>query len=126
MKKTDVVIVGAVGCAVARELSKYEISVIVVDQNEDVGGDASKSNSAIIHTGYDAAPGTLESQLVVAANPMYDKITEDLDVPFARIGAVTFGGGYAMLPILQKEIVQSRTSNCRGFKRRPSVTMCTM
>ena len=69
MKKTDVVIVGAgaVGCAVARELSKYEISVIVVDQNEDVGGDASKSNSAIIHTGYDAAPGTLESQLVVAA-----------------------------------------------------------
>ena len=58
MKKTDVVIVGAgaVGCAVARELSKYEISVIVVDQNEDVGGDASKSNSAIIHTGYDAAP----------------------------------------------------------------------
>lgn len=63
MKKTDVVIVGAgaVGCAVARELSKYEISVIVVDQNEDVGGDASKSNSAIIHTGYDAAPGTLES-----------------------------------------------------------------
>ena len=90
MKKTDVVIVGAgaVGCAVARELSKYEISVIVVDQNEDVGGDASKSNSAIIHTGYDAAPGTLESQLVVAANPMYDKITEDLDVPFARIGAV--------------------------------------
>ena len=90
MQKTDVVIVGAgaVGCAVARELSKYEIGVIVVDQNEDVGGDASKSNSAIIHTGYDAAPGTLESQLVVAANPMYDKIAEDLDVPFARIGAV--------------------------------------
>ena len=60
----------------------------VVDKNEDVGGDASKSNSAIIHTGYDATPGSLESQLVVAANPMYDEICRDLDVPFKRIGAI--------------------------------------
>ena len=74
MYKTDVVVIGAgaVGCAVARELSKYHVNVMVVEKNEDVGGDASKSNSAIIHTGYDATPGTLESQLVVAANPMYD------------------------------------------------------
>ena len=90
MLKTDVVVIGAgaVGCAVARELSKYQVDVIVVEKNEDVGGDASKSNSAIIHTGYDAAPGTLESQLVVAANPMYDELVKDLDVPFARIGAI--------------------------------------
>ena len=88
--KTDVVVIGAgaVGCAIARELSKYEVNVTVVDKNEDVGGDASKSNSAIIHTGYDAAPGSLESQLVVAANPMYDEIVKDLDVPFERIGAI--------------------------------------
>lgn len=88
--KTDVVVIGAgaVGCAIARELSKYQIKVIVVDKNEDVGGDASKSNSAIIHTGYDASPGTLESQLVVAANPMYDEIVKDLDIPFKRIGAI--------------------------------------
>ncbi len=90
MLKTDVVVIGAgaVGSAVARELSKYNVNVIVVEKNEDVGGDASKSNSAIIHTGYDAAPGTLESQLVVAANPMYDEIVKDLDVPFSRIGAI--------------------------------------
>lgn len=88
--KTDVVVIGAgaVGCAIARELSKYKIGVTVVDMRDDVGGDASKSNSAIIHTGYDAAPGTLESQLVVAANPMYDQLTRDLDIPFERIGAV--------------------------------------
>lgn len=90
MLKTDVVIIGAgaVGCAIARELSKYEVGVIVVDKRDDIGGDASKSNSAIIHTGYDASPGTLESQLVVAANPMYDQIAKDLDVPFERIGAI--------------------------------------
>ncbi len=90
MIKTEAVVIGAgaVGCAIARELSKYNIDVIVVDKNEDVGGDASKSNSAIIHTGYDAAPDTLESRLVVAANPMYDEIVKDLDVPFKRIGAI--------------------------------------
>lgn len=88
--KADVVIIGAgaVGCAIARELSRYKLDVTVVDKNEDIGGDASKSNSAIIHTGYDASPGTLESQLVVAANPMYDKIAGELDVPFKRIGAI--------------------------------------
>ena len=88
--KTDVVVIGAgaVGCAVARELSKYHVNVMVVEKNEDVGGDASKSNSAIIHTGYDATPGTLESQLVVAANPMYDLLCKELDVPFKRIGAI--------------------------------------
>lgn len=90
MMKTDVVVIGAgaVGSAIARELSRYEINVVVVDKRDDVGGDASKSNSAIIHTGYDAKPGTLESQLVVAANPMYDQLCKDLDVPFDRIGAV--------------------------------------
>ena len=90
LKEVDVLIIGAgaVGCAIARELSRYELKVMVVDKNEDVGGDASKSNSAIIHTGYDAKPGTLESELVVAANPMYDKIAEELDVPFARIGGI--------------------------------------
>ena len=90
MYKTQIVVIGAgaVGCSIARELSRYDVDVIVVEKNDDVGGDASKSNSAIIHTGYDASPGTLESQLVVAANPMYDQIAEELDVPFSRIGAI--------------------------------------
>ncbi|MBR5222537.1 MAG: NAD(P)/FAD-dependent oxidoreductase [Clostridia bacterium] len=90
MNKAKAVVIGAgaVGCAIARELSKYCIDVVVIDKNDDVGGCASKSNSAIIHTGYDAAPGTLESQLVVAANPMYDEIVEALDIPFKRVGAI--------------------------------------
>ncbi|MCL2294619.1 MAG: NAD(P)/FAD-dependent oxidoreductase [Spirochaetes bacterium] len=90
MQKTDVLIIGAgvVGCAIARELSKYRVRVLVVDKNEDVGGEASKANSAIIHTGFDAPPGSLESELVNAANPMYEKLCADLDIPFAKIGAI--------------------------------------
>lgn len=104
----DVVIIGAgaVGTAIARELSKFNLEVILLDKNEDVGGDASKSNSAIIHTGYDAKPGTLESRLVVAANPMYDKLVKDLDIPFKKTGAIlvaTTEEEYGLLPGIKKK-----------------------
>ncbi|MCI6640703.1 MAG: NAD(P)/FAD-dependent oxidoreductase [Pygmaiobacter massiliensis] len=113
MQKTDVVVIGAgaVGCAIARELTKYQVQVLVVDKKEDVGGDASKSNSAIIHTGYDAKPGTLESELVVAANPMYDKLAKDLDVPFSRIGAILPAiteEQFEQLPALKEKAFRNR------------------
>ena len=113
MKKTDIVIIGAgaVGSALARELSKYKLDVTVVEKNEDLGGDSSKSNSAIIHTGYDAKPGTLESELVVAANPMYDEICKDLDIPFKRIGAILpafTDEQFEQLPALKHKAMQNR------------------
>lgn len=89
-QKADLVIIGAgaVGTALARELSPLALKILVVDRLHDVGGDASKSNSAIIHTGFDAPPGTLESRLVTEANPLYDALCRDLDIPFRRVGAV--------------------------------------
>ena len=113
MFKTDVVIIGAgaVGCAIARELSKYMIDVVVVEKNEDIGGDASKSNSAIIHTGYDAAPGTLESQLIVAANPMYPELVKDIDVPFHQVGAIlpaVTDEQYESLPAIKEKAFKNR------------------
>ena len=88
--KTDVLIIGAgaVGTALARELSKYSGKILVVDRLNDVGGDASKSNSAIVHTGFDAPPGSLESEMVVSSNPMWDKLCSDLDIPFKRTGSI--------------------------------------
>lgn len=113
MLKTDIVVIGAgaVGCAIAREFSKYKINVIVVDKNEDIGGDASKSNSAIIHTGFDATPGSLESQLVVAANPMYEQLTKDLDVPYQKVGAILpaiTDEQYELLPAIKSKAFKNR------------------
>ena len=86
----DVLIIGAgaIGTAVARELSKFEQTVLVVDRLNDVGGDASKSNSAIVHTGFDAPPGSLESQMVVHSNPMFSGLCSALDIPFKQSGAI--------------------------------------
>ena len=69
-RKTDVVIIGAgvVGSAIARELSRYELDVTLIDRNEDVGGYASKCNSATLCSGHDAEPGSLEAKLTNASN----------------------------------------------------------
>lgn len=113
MIKTDILVIGAgaVGCAIARELTKYQHKVMVVDKNEDVGGEASKSNSAIIHTGYDASPGSLESELVVAANPMFEKVASQLDIPYAKVGAILPAfteEQFKQLPILKEKAFKNR------------------
>lgn len=62
----DVAVIGAgvVGCAIARELAGHRLSVALLDAHDDVGEGTSKANTAILHTGFDATPGTLESRLV--------------------------------------------------------------
>lgn len=89
-RKTDIVIIGAgvVGTAIAREFAKYHVRVTVVDKRDDVGGDASKSNSSIICSGFDCPPGTLETQLCLSTRAMIEQVVEELDVPFRVCGAV--------------------------------------
>ena len=86
----DVIIIGAgvTGAAVARELSRYDISTCVLEKCEDVCEGTSKANSAIIHAGFDAAEGTLMAKLNVRGNEMMDDLSRDLDIPFKRNGSM--------------------------------------
>ena len=86
----DIVIIGAgaVGTAIAREFAKYKVDVLVVDKRDDVGGDASKSNSSIICSGFDCPPDTLESALCRASRAMIEQVVRELDVPFKVCGAL--------------------------------------
>ena len=86
----DAVIVGAgvVGCALAYKLSQYRLRVLLLDKNYDVGEATSKGNSAIVHTGFDAAPGTLESQLVTQASRQWPEMAEKLKIPYDECGAL--------------------------------------
>ena len=88
--QADVVIIGAgaTGSAIARELSRYELNVILVERNEDVGGYASKCNSATLCSGHDAEPGSLEAKLTSASNRAYDQICKNLDVEMKRLGMI--------------------------------------
>lgn len=87
----DVIIIGAgvVGCAVARELSRRELDILVVEQASDVAeGGCSKANTAIVHAGYDAKTGTLKAKYNVAGNAMFDALCAELEVPFERNGSL--------------------------------------
>ena len=90
MTKTDVAIIGGgvIGSAIARELSRYDLDVTLIERNEDVGGYASKCNSATLCSGHDAPLGSLEAKLTSASNRAYDQICEDLDVEMKRIGMI--------------------------------------
>ena len=128
MLKTDVLVIGAgaVGTAITRELTKYNLDVICVDKREDVGGDCSKSNSAIIHTGYDAKPDTLESRLVVAANPRYPKLCEDLDIPFEMVGAILpaiTDEQYEQLPAIKEKANKNRVYDIEYLSKEQCLAM---
>ena len=87
----DVIIIGAgvVGSLIAREISKYKIDCLVLEQENDVGNEVSNANSAIVHSGYDPEPGTLKAKFNAEGNQMYDELSKDLDVHFERIGSLT-------------------------------------
>lgn len=108
----DVVIIGAgiTGCMIARELSKYSLSVAVLEKCNDVGNKTSNANSAIIHSGYDPEPGTNKAKFNVLGNAMYDQICKDLDVNFMRIGSLTVAMEEEQLPVLE-ELVQRSKKN---------------
>lgn len=101
----DIVIVGGgvVGTAIARELSKYRISVCLLEKDSDVATGTSKANSGIIHAGYNAREDTLKGQLNVKANPVFDKLCVDLKVPFARKGSLVVGFDKEAEKQLQRE-----------------------
>ncbi len=86
----DILIVGAgvVGSSVARALSRYQASILVVDAACDVAEGSSKANSGIVHAGYDAVPGTLKAKLNVRGAEMYPSLCEELGVPYRRNGAM--------------------------------------
>lgn len=86
----DVAIIGAgvTGSAIARELSKYHARICVIDREEDVCCGTSKANSAIIHAGFDAEPGSLKAKLNVRGNAMMDALAGELDIPFSRNGSL--------------------------------------
>ena len=85
----DIIVIGAgvVGCSIARELSKYNLDVLVVEKNSDVSEGISKGNSGIVHAGYNEKIGTLKAKLNIEGNKIFDDLSRELQFPFKRNGA---------------------------------------
>ncbi len=86
----DVAVIGTgvIGTTIARELSKYNLSVVMLEKENDVSCGTTKANSAIIHAGFDAPASSNKGKYNAAGNPMFDVLCQELDVPFKRIGSL--------------------------------------
>lgn len=86
----DVLIIGAgvCGSAAARELSRYQLKIGVLEKGEDVCSGTSKANSGIVHAGFDAKPGSLMAEMNVKGNAMMEELSKELDFSFERIGSL--------------------------------------
>jgi glycerol-3-phosphate dehydrogenase len=88
--ETDIAIVGGgvVGCAIARELSRFDLRVTLIEAGPDVGAGTSKANTALLHTGFDAKPGTLEARLVARGYDLLGEYAARVGIPVERTGAL--------------------------------------
>ena len=88
--ESDILIIGSgiTGCAVARELSRFHASVIVLDRGSDIAEGATKANSGIIHAGYDAVPGSKKAYYNVRGAALYPDLCTSLGIPYKVNGSL--------------------------------------
>ena len=88
--RRGIIIIGAgvSGCSIARFLGRYQADVLVIDKEEDVCCGTSKANSAIVHAGFDAEPGSTMARLNVLGNRMMPELAKELDFDFQQCGSL--------------------------------------
>jgi glycerol-3-phosphate dehydrogenase len=109
----DVLVIGGgvVGCAILRELTRYRASVALIERNPDICEGTSKSNSAIIHTGFDAPPGSLEARLLADARDLWPSVIADLHIPYLQTGALMLALTPDDLLTIEHEIIPKAKRN---------------
>ncbi len=88
-KKVDVLIIGGgiIGCSIARELSKWNISVLLLDKECDLAMNTSSRNDGMVHPGVEPKPGSKRAFFNVKGNELYTQVAKELDFPFERCGS---------------------------------------
>ena len=115
----DVLIVGGgvVGCAVARELSRFRVSLCVVEKGGDVASGVSKANSGVIHSGINSKPGSLKAKMCMEGNRILPSIAKDLKVPFSMSGKIVIAKSDDELGKLEEQESWGRTNGVPGMQR---------
>jgi glycerol-3-phosphate dehydrogenase len=112
----DVAIVGAgdVGSAIARELARFDLRLALIEAGPDVGAGTSKANTAILHTGFDAKPGSLEARLVARGHDLLLAYADEVGIPVERTGALLVAWDDAQLS--RFDAVRENAEHC-GYER---------
>jgi glycerol-3-phosphate dehydrogenase len=117
-KKYDVIIIGAgvVGSMVARFLSKYNLDILLIEKEVDVGMGASASNSALIHAGYNALPETNKAITNVMAVDMWPKLSKELGIPYERCGDYVVAVSDADMETLEVLLERGKINGVPGME----------
>ncbi len=118
MQQYDVIIIGGgvVGSAIARELSRYQLAIAVLEKNHDVCFETSGRNSAVLHGGFAYDTGSLKAKLCVQGNAEFDKVAQELDFPFKRTGKVLVGNTPEDMAQLQRTMAQGAINGATGLE----------
>ncbi len=105
----DVAVIGGgvVGCAIARELTRYSVKVALLERQADVARGTSSKNSGVVHTGFNVPPGSLKARLNVAGAAMFEDVCRELDVPFKRVGKL-------VIALEEEQLVDLRALEASG------------
>ncbi|WP_269477441.1 NAD(P)/FAD-dependent oxidoreductase [Hominibacterium faecale] len=116
--KYDVVIVGAgiLGCLTARELMKYQLDVLVVDKESDIGEGATKANSGVLYAGFHPRGGSLKGISCARGNRMHRQLCRDLDVPMDYVGSLFVAFHQEGIDHIQEKIGKGRKNGVPDMK----------
>ena len=114
----DVMIIGAgvCGCAVARELSRFQGKICVLERQEDVCCGTSKANSGIVHAGFDAVPGSMKAKMNLEGNLRMKELTEELDVLFEQNGSLVVCTEEEQRQGLEELLERGRENGVQGLR----------
>ena len=109
MTTYDIAIIGAgaVGCAITRELSRYQLKIALIEANADVGMGTSKASTAIWHTGYDAKPGTLEAKLLKRSYKLMQEYLPEANIAHELLGGLLIAWNQEQFDTLPKLLKQA-------------------
>ncbi len=119
MKNTyDIIIIGSgiVGSLIARYLSRYDISVLVVEKEIDVGMCPSSANSAIIHSGFDPKPSTVKAKMNATGNKLWYSLAPELGIVFKQTGSYVVSIGEAEFKRLPELLERGKLNNVPGVE----------
>ena len=104
------------GCAIARELSRFDLFVSLIEKECDVGLGTSSRNSGVIHSGINYKPGTIRAKVNVRGNELMDKLCREIKVKMKRIGKITVAGDEKDMPTLYRLKEQGEANGVPGLK----------
>lgn len=118
MKRVDVAIIGGgvLGCFAARNLMRWRLSAVLLEQAEDVCTGITRANSAIVYAGYDNKPGSLKAEMTVRGNAEFETLCRELEVPFLRRGSLLVTYDAETLPRLRRKYEQGLQNGVPGLR----------